>query len=163
MPRFAAICAFAFGTLLSAGGCAWWGDERAAVRQRLETFKDLVNAPAPEGIGSVTRAAGISRCFTEDVTVDLGDGAAPIAGREMLMAMAVRLQPRLSEFRLDFADVGVHLSPDGQSADVALTAEFIRRTPGSRQSMDAREYKLTMRREDGEWRIARVVAVDTLK
>jgi ketosteroid isomerase-like protein len=163
MFRFAAVCVLVLGALLSTAGCAWWDDERAAVRQRLDTFKVLVNAPAPDGIGTVTRAAEISQYFTEDVTVDLGDGAAPITGREMLMAMAARLQPRLSEFRIDFADVGVQVSPDEQSAAVALTAEFIRRAAGSRQSMDAREFKLTMRQEDGEWRIARVIAVDTLK
>jgi hypothetical protein len=154
------LVALVAGSVLA---CSWWGDERQAIRSRLDAFKDRVNATAPDGIGSVTRAAEISRYFTEDISVDLGGGAAPIEGREMLMGMAARLQPRTSEFRLDFADVNVQLAPGGESAAVDLTAEFIRRAAGSRQSMDAREFKLTMRREDGEWRIAHVVAVETLK
>jgi hypothetical protein len=46
---------------------------------------------------------------------------------------------------------------------VTLTAEFIRRDPNARQQMDAREFKLRMRREGEDWKIARVTAVDTLK
>jgi hypothetical protein len=159
----AAIRVLIFGSLVFAAACSWWGDERQAIRKRLDAFKDHVNASASDGIGSVTRMPEISLYFTEDVSVDLGDGTAPIDGREMLMGMAARLQPRTSEFRLDFEDVGVQLAPGGESAEVDLTAEFIRRAAGSRRSMDAREFTLTMRREEGEWRIAHVVAVETLK
>lgn len=162
LSRLAATRVVIVGALLCAA-CGWWGDERQAIRTRLETFKDRVNASVPDGLDSVTRAAEISQYFTEDVSVELGDGTAPITGREMLMGMAARLQPRTSEFRLDFADINVQLAPGGESAEVDLTAEFIKRAAGSRQSMDAREFQLTMRREDGQWRIARVMAVQTLK
>jgi len=160
--RFAAVRILVAAVFLCAA-CSWWGDERHAIRARLDAFEERVNASAPEGIGSVTRTVEIGQYFTEDVSVDLGDGTAPIAGREMLMGIAARLQARTSEFRLDFADVNVQLAPGGESAEVDLTAQFIRRAAGSRQSMDAREFKLTMRREEGEWRIAQVVAVETLK
>lgn len=73
--------------------CGWW-DERAAIKERLESCRDLANAPVAEGLGTVTRAAEIGRCFTEDVTVELGRGATPIVGRQMLVGMAARLQPR---------------------------------------------------------------------
>lgn len=149
-------------TLVLVAGCSWW-DERAAIRERLNACRDLVNSPAPDGIGTVTRAAEIGRCFTEDVTVDLGRGAAPVEGREMLIGMAARLQPRTSEYRLEFADINITLAADGENANVSLTAEFIKRHPDARQSMDAREFELTMRREDGEWRVARVVAIQTLR
>jgi ketosteroid isomerase-like protein len=148
--------------LLLGAGCAWLGDERA-IRARLGDLADTINARASEGLGSVTRAAEISAFFTDDVVVELGEGSTPIQGRETLIGMAMRLQPRLSEFTVAFADVTVRVAEDGQSADVSLTAEFIRKDPGHRQSMDAREFKLTMRRDDGEWKIARMTAVDTLK
>lgn len=143
--------------------CGWWGDERAAIRQRLQEFVDTVNRPAAEGLGAVARSAEIGRYFTEDVTIEPGRGGAPITGREMLMGMAARLQPRTSEYRVQLADVSVRLSPDEQTAEVALTAEFILRAPGARRSMDAREFAVSMRREDGDWLIARVTAVDTLR
>jgi hypothetical protein len=162
-PSFAvAFRVLIVSTLLTGVACAW-GDQRAAITRHLNECKDLANKAAPDGIGTVTRAAEIGRCFTEDVTVDLGRGAAPIVGREMVIGMAARLQPRTSEYRLEFADINVQVASDEQSAAVNLTAELIRRESGSRQSMDAREFELTMRREDGEWRIARVAGVQTLK
>ena len=56
------------------------------------------------------------------------------------------------------------MAPGGETADVHLTAEIIRRsiTTGD-ESLDAREFTLGMRRVGGEWQIARVTAVDTLK
>ena len=148
---------------LFAAGCGWWGDGRAAVRRHLDACTDMVNAPLPQGLGGVARAAQIGRCFTEDASVDLGGGTAPIAGRETIIGMIARLQPRTSEYRLDLADVRVHVAPDGKTADVDLTAEFIRRQPESRQTMDAREFRLSMAREEGEWKIAKVVGVQTLR
>jgi hypothetical protein len=149
--------------LLLVGACSWLGDERSAIRDRLEALRNEVNAPVSEGLGAMTHAAALASYFTEDVSVELGDGTAPISGREMVMGVAARLQPRMSEFELDLADVSVQVAPDGQTADVNLTAEFIKRTPDPRRTRDAREFALAMRHEDHEWKIARVVAVQTLK
>ena len=149
--------------LLSEAACSWLGDERSAVRKRLDALEVQANTHAPEGLGAVTQATSLASYFTEDVSVELGDGTAPINGREMLMGMALRLQSRMAEFQLDLADVNVQVAPDGQTADVNLTAEILQRSPTSRRTRDAREFALTMRREDGEWMIARVVAVQTLK
>jgi hypothetical protein len=143
--------------------CGWWGDERRAINDRLREFTEHVNSPETQGVGTLGRAAELGGFFTEDVVVELGEGTTPIAGREMLMAMAVRLQPRLSAFTVSFVDENIQLAADRQSADVTLTAAFIRRDPSARQSMDAREFKLAMRRVDGEWKMARVTAIDTLK
>ena len=142
----------------------WSRDERAVIRQRLEAFAEVVNKGGGSGLaGAATHAIGLANFFTNDVVITLGDGTAPIQGRDMLMSMAMRLQPRTSEYTLDFEDVNVQLASDGQSAEVGLTAEFIRRASGARQSMDAREFKLQMRLDDGEWKIASVEAIQTLK
>ena len=142
----------------------WSRDERTAIRQRLDAFADAVNKGGGSGLaGAATHAMGLAAFFTNDVVITLGDGSAPIQGRDMLISMAMRLQPRTSEYTLDFEDVNVQLGSDGQSAEVDLTAEFIRRAPGARQSMDAREFKVQMRRDQGEWKIATVDAVKTLK
>jgi hypothetical protein len=161
MPKRTLAAAAASLAILTA--CAWWGDERAAIRARLQSLKQEVNADSTAGLSSMTRAAAVASYFTDDVVVELGGGSTPIVGREMLMGMATRLQPRTSEYQVELADISVELGPDGHSAGVALTAEFIPHESGGRRSMDAREFNLTMRREDGEWRIARVVAVQTLK
>ncbi len=138
-------------------------DEGAAVRKRLQAFAAEVNASTTDGAGAAARAYQLASYFTEDVEVDLGQGAPPIHGRDTIMGMAVRLQPRTAAFRLEFEDISVALAPGGNAADVHLTAEFIRRsiTTGE-QSFDAREFAIGMRRVDEEWRIATVTAVETL-
>lgn len=146
-----------------AAGCGWWGSEKAAITERLREFTHVVNAAAPEGLGSVSRAAEIGSFFTDDVVVELGEGSTPIAGRETLMAMSMRLQPRLAQFTIGFADANVNVAADKQSADVTLTVEFFSRDQSTRQQMDAREFKLGMRLVDGVWKMSRVTAVDALK
>jgi len=166
MPgRVAAIVAV---VVAAVGVAAWFlstaGDEAAAVGQRLRAFSDEVNKSTVDGLGPGARAAQLGSFFTDDVDVDLGQGSAPIRGRETLVTMAARLQPRTAAFRLEFEDVRVALAPGGETADVHLTAEFIRRslTTGE-ESLDAREFTIGMRRVGGDWKIGRVTAIDTLK
>jgi hypothetical protein len=138
-------------------------DERA-VRARLDALTDDVNRTVSEGLATAVRAADIGSYFTDDVVVELGEGAAPIVGRPTLVGMAVRLQRRTAAFRLRFDDVGVRLGPDATAADVTLTASFVPldERPGG-ESMDAREFTLALTKSGGVWRIARVATVDTLR
>jgi SnoaL-like domain len=139
-------------------------DETRDVRQRLDQFCASVNASITDGRGPEARAAELGAFFTEDVEIELGRGAAPIRGRATVISMAERLQPRTAAFTLKFEDVTVALDPSGTSADVHLTAEFIRRDLVSGgQSLDAREFTLGMHRAADGWQIRRVTGVDTLK
>ena len=142
-------------SLLSA--CSWWQGDKALISARLNALVEQVNAHSPDGLGSLARAAQIGTFFTDDVIVELGRGSAPVTGRDTLMAMAARLEPRTSGFTVKLTDIN-------------LTAEIIRKTPASGEpaassapSMDAREFAVIMRKVDGEWKIARLTAVDTLK
>jgi hypothetical protein len=139
-------------------------DETADVRRRLQALCDDVNSSTTDGRGPEARAGQLGLFFTDDVDVDLGNGAMPIKGRPTVVAMAARLQPRTAAFKLEFADVTVVMEPGGQSANVHLTAEFIRRNLSTgEQTLDAREFTLGMRRVANDWQIQRVTAVDTLK
>ena len=155
-------------SLLSA--CSWWQGDKALISARLNALVEQVNAHSPDGLGSLARAAQIGKFFTDDVIVELGRGSAPVTGRDTLMAMAARLEPRTSGFTVKLTDINVLVTPNDQSADINLTAEIIRKTPASGEpaassapSMDAREFAVIMRKVDGEWKIARLTAVDTLK
>lgn len=154
-------------TALVAGALAWWvwgGGEEAAITRRLTALTDHVNSPAGEGLGAVAHAVEIGSYFTEDAVIELGPGTSPIQGRQMLVGMSARLQPRLAVFRLALDDIGVELAEDGSTADVRLTASFTTRRPGAGQdSMDARELALVMRQDGGSWRIARITPVETLR
>jgi hypothetical protein len=138
------------------------GDERI-IRERLDALAGEVNEGGSEGLGLVARAAKIGSFFTEDVTVDLGEGTAPIRGRRTLMAMAARLEPRTSAFTVAFDDVTVEVS-DGAAAEVNLTATFTRQAGDTTDSsMDARELNVGMKKIEGQWLIARVAAVEPLE
>jgi hypothetical protein len=137
-------------------------DERA-IRGRLDALAIELNASTADGVGTALRAARLGHYFTDDVLVELGPGSPPIRGRETLMAMASRLRPRTSAFEVDLDDVTVDVL-DGTRADVTLTALIRRRIAASgEESLDAREFSATLEKSGGEWRIARVTAVDTLR
>jgi hypothetical protein len=154
-------------SLLSA--CSWWQGDKALITARLNALVEQVNVHAADGLGSLARAAQIGQFFTDDVIVELGRGSAPITGRDTLMALAARLEPRTSGFTVKLADINVLVTPNDQSADVNLTAEIIRKASATPEaasagpSMDAREFAVIMRKVDGEWKVARLTAVDTLK
>jgi hypothetical protein len=153
--------------LVAAAVFAWHrsssSDERA-IRDRLESLRTEVNASTADGPGTLTRAVQIGSYFTENAVVDLGKGTASINGRETLMGMAARLQPRTAAFRLELDDIGAKIAPDGGSAEVSLTVSFVLRSiPNGDESRDAREFALALTKAGGTWRIARATAVETLR
>jgi hypothetical protein len=151
------------------GVAAWYtfgrsSDPASIIRERLDTLAERINQSTVDGAGMAARAAELGSYLTEDIEVDFGPSAAPIRGRGTVVGMADRLQPRTAAFRLRFEDVNVMLNPGGESANVHLTAEIVRRsiTTGE-ESLDAREFSLVMRSTNGLWQIARVTAIQTLK
>lgn len=138
-------------------------DERQ-IRSRLDSLRTEVNTSTRDGVGVALHAAQIGGYFTDDAVVELGEGAAPIKGRETLMGMVARLQPRTAAFRMDLDDITIEMIPGSNTADVLLTASFSRRNISTgEESLDAREYALVMTKENSTWRIARITAIDTLR
>jgi SnoaL-like protein len=157
-----AATGLALALVLSA--CSWWQGDKALITQRLNDLVEQINVHTDEGIAAIARAARIGQFFTDDVIVELGRGSTPVTGRDTLMSMIARLEPRTAAFKVKLIDVNIHLTPADQSADINLTAEILRQSAVTGDpSMDAREFTLIMRKVDGEWRIARLTAVDTLK
>lgn len=140
------------------------GSDERAIRQRIEALRNEVNSSTRDGLGTAARAVQIGSYFTDDTVVDLGAGSVPIRGRETLMGIVARLQPRTAAFRLELDDVGVEMVPGGTAADVLLTASFVRRIISTgEESRDAREFALAMVKTDGTWRISRITAIDTFR
>jgi hypothetical protein len=141
----------------------YWGADRE-VRSSLATLADDFNAAGGDGVGALARAAQLGSHFTDGVVVDLGPGTAAIEGRDTLIGMAARLEPRTAAFRVALDDVSVEASDTGDSADVTLTVSFIQRNIATdEQSSDAREFALQMQKNGGRWRIARATAIDTFR
>ena len=162
--RSAAIAAV---VIVCAGAWAWFAfrpGPEARIERRLQALAAEFNESTTDGLGTVARAARIGSYFTDDVVIDLGRGTPPIQGRETLIGMTARLQPRTASLRLELLDITVVLrSPD--TADVSLTAAFGRRAIGveSAESVDARELAITMNETVGEWRLSRVRVVEAFR
>ena len=139
-----------------------WSSEAATIERRLDALAAEINESTTDGLGLQARAAQLGSYFTDDVAIDLGRGTAAIRGRATVMDMLSRLQPRTSAFTLRLTDVGSVISPDRRSAEIVLTAEFIRRG-GGEDSIDARELALVMKKADGAWRIAHLTVVEAFK
>jgi hypothetical protein len=155
---WAVLCMTAW---LGSGACSW-GDE-GAIRSRLEALADEANKPPAEGLALVAHAASMGDHFTDDATVDLGPGTSPIEGREMLIGMVARLQPRTAAYQVRLEDADIRVADDGLTAGVGVTVSITPRRPAAGEGPDAREFALTMRKADGTWRIARITAVQTLR
>jgi hypothetical protein len=152
--------------IVGVGVLAWYlwapSDERA-IRRRLDAFITEFNQNATDGLGSAARAVRLGAFFADDVTVDLGQGSAPIQGREALIGMAARLQPRTAAFSLDVEDVNIEVAPGGR-AEVNLTMIVRGRSSAkAEESVDAREFTLGMMNVNGDWQINRVTAIDTIR
>jgi SnoaL-like domain len=167
LTRRYAVAAVVLVVLVGAGVFAWRTrespDERE-IRSRLDALRNELNTSTKDGIGVALHAAQIGGFFTDDAVVELGEGAAPIKGRETIMGMVARLQPRTAAFRMDLEDITIEIVPGSDTADVLLTASFTRRNVSTgEESFDAREYALVMTKAESTWRIARITAIDTLR
>ena len=158
----AGLCAVA-----AAAGALWWwsagsSDERQ-VRRLFKDFADELNAGTTTGFGTLTHLARLSEFIHPDIVVELGPGSPPIHGRETLLGMVGRLQPRTSAFVVEMDDVTVEFA-DPDHGEVTFTAVIRRRSLESgEESIDAREFGAEVVRSGGRWRVSRVVAIDTLR
>jgi hypothetical protein len=159
MTRRAELRTIGVGAVVLAAAIVAWrtlfpSNDRQ-IRRQLTHVADEVNEQ-PQGLGAIAQAAGMASAFTDDVVIDLGQGT-PIRGRDTLMAIVARLQPRTSRYEVRIRDMVVHVNaPDSASVDLSAT------TSGE-NGMDAREFELQMVKRNGTWLIARVKPVQVLE
>lgn len=152
--------------LIAAGAGLWWWlavpPAEREVRRLFTAVERELNSGTTDGFGSVAHAVRLGEFFAADVIIELGQGSPPIHGRETLIGMATRLQPRTAAFVVELDDVSVELT-GGSAADATFTAVIRRRSVLSGdESMDAREFSAQVVNDGGRWRISRLVAIDTL-
>jgi hypothetical protein len=150
---------------IAVAALAWflWPSDTAAIHARLSQLSADLNAAGGTGLGAAAQAAQIGRHFTDDVVIDLGPGAARIDRRATLVGMLARLERRTSDFNVRFLDVTIRERTDS-TASVNLTAEIRSRRPAPQEPwMDAREFAVALRQVEGEWLVARVQAVETIR
>src|SRR5918994_1186854 len=115
--------------VIAAGALWWWSvgssDERQ-VRRLFEDFAEELNAGTTSGFGTLPHLARLSEFIHPEIVVELGQGSPPIQGRETLLGMVSRLQPRTSAFVLEMDDVTVEFT-DADHGEVTFTALIRRR------------------------------------
>lgn len=152
--RIIGIAAVVIAAAIFAWRAMFPSDERQ-IRRQLTRVAEEVNEQR-QGLGAVAQAADVASAFADDVVIDLGQGV-PIRGRDTLMGIVARLQPRTSRYEVRIRDMNVRVDTPG-SASVDLSA-----TTSGDNGMDAREFQLQMVKRDGKWLIARVTPVHVLE
>ena len=154
-----AAAAVVAAVLLGVGYRVLFPSDEQRIRQRLEELIAALNHPA-EGLDAMTRAAQIGRAFTTDVEVQTREGMT-IRGKDTLMAIATRLQPRTEGLNVEIRDVSV-TKDDETHAHVELTATYID-PAGDGRAIDATEFTLQVVKPERDWLIARVAPVRVLE
>jgi len=133
------------------------------IRQRLAEVAKLASFTSREGpLALAANTQNLASFFSNDVDIQLeipGRGQQTVHGREELVSGAVMARSALGGMSVEFRGVNVALGPDKNSATVNLTAKA--RIVGERD-LYVQEWKLLMKRIDGEWLITHVEPVKTL-
>jgi hypothetical protein len=107
MPRHARVLLAVISVILCSIWTwrTWWPTDEQRIARRLNALATDFNESTTEGFGAAARAARIGSYFTHDVVVEFGQGTPPIRGRDTLMGMVARLQPRTAAFTLERVDL----------------------------------------------------------
>lgn len=140
---------------------AWWTwpSETRRIRARLDALAAAISTPPQEpDVGRMARLASLARGLHPDVAVVLQEGAAPIVGREAVLALATRAIPGLGPMRVtvDNMDAIVDASAGQATAVVLVSTSRLGQDGASAEPPDSHEVQLTLVRVDGEWLVMRV-------
>lgn len=162
-PSRRIIAAAAAAVVVFLAWMFWWRSDERAIRRELANLAADANAPAGDGLGTVSWAAQLGTYFTEDVVVAITPETTPMTGRHSIVGMATRFRPRFAAHTVALDDVTVQQRAERGIADVRVTMTLTPSAGGSREPIDARELALEMKKDGGRWRISRVTGVDVLR
>jgi hypothetical protein len=152
------------GTVVIVGGLAWGylafrpSDERR-IQNQLTGLAELASVdPDETALVRAARAAGLSRFFTPQTTIELGEPFPPITGSDALPGLAVRLRTPPEGVLVEFVDVSIQLAPDAASAEASVLARAWKRDVS--ELIDERDLTMTFRKVEDEWLIDVVRGVE---
>jgi len=132
----------------------WWFSPARAVKRQLGRLAATLSVPATEAeIARVARIAQLRHYLAPNIHLTLGKGEVDIPSRDTLLAAVAAMRPPASGWDVQFVDVQVTVDSDVE-ARAYMTVEV--RSEDARtgeRSLDAREARLTLTRQDGEWLI----------
>lgn len=133
------------------------------IRSRVNALAKAISFKSGSGaLAKAYNAQKAAEFFTVDVDLEVNlAGYEPISlhGRDEIVQAAAAVQMHLSSLKVEFPDMNITISPDGQSAKVNLTGKAT--IPGERD-VSAQEFDFQLKRVDGKWQIYHVETVRTL-
>jgi hypothetical protein len=132
----------------------WWFSPTRAVKRQLGRLAATLSVPPGEAeIPRVARLAQLRRYLAADVHIVLGKGDVDIPSRDALLAAVAVMRPPASGWDVQFVDVQVTVDSEVE-ARAYMTVEVRSEDPRTgERSLDAREARLTLVNQDGEWMI----------
>jgi len=134
------------------------------IRTRLREIKELVSFPPNEKpFTALTAVQQLCARLSPDIEVVVdapGFGRQRIQGRDEVREKALAFRSQANGAQVDFLDVSVTVAPDKQAATVSLT---VKARLASDPDPAYQEMKLTFRKRDGKWLLARAETVQVLR
>lgn len=138
--------------------------EEHRIRQRLHELTEVISSTQHQrGTSRLVHVTGLREFFTGDVTVHIGDGIPRVKNRDTLLQMAhvaLHHEPALT---VAFTDLSVTHDRGTPYARVNATVVVTGVHSQQAKSVDAREVKMDMVKNEGEWRIQAVRPVQVMK
>lgn len=136
---------------LSAGVWAWWSSPERRIRRILTAVAAAVNHDGPDtGLEAVAAVAALQQHLALEVSIDPGTGAAPIAGRQEVIAFAARLRAGSPMLRVQFFDDEIAWR-DEATATLRSTAQVTSRSGEGEEIVDVHDVEATVERREGNW------------
>ena len=144
-----------FGLLAAYFVYVWWFSPTRAVKRQLGHIATTLSMPPHEAeIARVARIARLRQYLAPDVHLTLGKGEVDIASRDALVAAIAAMHPSATGWDVQFVDVQITVDSEVE-ARAFMTVEVRSENPQSgERSLDAREARVMLRNQDGEWVIA---------
>ena len=141
----------------------WWPSPERAIRNRLGGLAETFSVPAND-VGRVTRVAELRHYFAEDVRVRAGASGPEMTSRDALLGLVGAWTPPPGGWTIEFVDIHVTLGSESTTAQVYLTAKISGHDARTAEpTLDAREAKLSMAKQNGEWVVTSVEPAETLR
>jgi hypothetical protein len=130
----------------------WWFSPTRAVKRQLGRVAATLSVPANEAeIARVARIAQLRRYLAADVRITLGKGDVDIASRDALLAAVATMHPPASGWDVQFVDVQITVDSDVEARAFMTVEARSEDAHSGERTLDAREARLTLRNQDGEW------------
>jgi len=141
-----------FGLLAAYFVYVWWFSPTRAVKRQLGRIAATLSVPPSEAeIARAARIAQLRSYLAPDVHLTLGKGDVDIPSRDALLAAIAAMRPPATGWDVQFVDVQITVDSEVE-ARAFMTVEVRSEDPASgERSLDAREARVTLRNQDGEW------------